>query len=123
MVAIFCMNPVNATQHFHIVATLFQHCYAVLGKKSSLRIVPCNITLKHDMFKSFKVEGKDLTSFTRHVVQSFGVDGWKRSKNASMDTEFSIRFWWGKKFILKCNDELISRLYAKLVVLSESSGL
>ena len=27
-----------------MVATFFQHCYAVLRKKSSLRIVPCNIT-------------------------------------------------------------------------------
>ena len=36
------------TQHiiatlFRMVATLFQHCYSVLRKKSSLRIVPCNI--------------------------------------------------------------------------------
>ena len=30
---------------FRMVATLFQHCYAVMRKKSSLRIVPCNITL------------------------------------------------------------------------------
>ena len=28
-----------------MVATWFQHCYAVLRKKSSLRIVPSNITL------------------------------------------------------------------------------
>ena len=26
-----------------MVATLFRHCYSVLRKKSSLRIVPCNI--------------------------------------------------------------------------------
>ena len=30
---------------FQIVTTLFQHCNAVLRKKSSLRIIPCNITL------------------------------------------------------------------------------
>ena len=30
---------------FRMVATLFQHCYAVMRKKSSLRIVLCNITL------------------------------------------------------------------------------
>ena len=30
----FATTIFNATQHFHIVATLFQHCYAVLGKKS-----------------------------------------------------------------------------------------
>ena len=30
---------------FWMVTTLFQHCYAVLRNKSSLRIVPCNITL------------------------------------------------------------------------------
>ena len=29
-----------------IVVTLFQYCIAVLRKKSSLRIVPCNITFK-----------------------------------------------------------------------------
>ena len=29
-----------------MVATFFQHCNAVLYKKSSLRIVPCNIALK-----------------------------------------------------------------------------
>ena len=29
---------------FPMVTTLFQHCNAVLCKKSSLRIVPCNIT-------------------------------------------------------------------------------
>ena len=28
-----------------MVATLFQHCYALLPSKSSLRIVSCNITL------------------------------------------------------------------------------
>ena len=27
-----------------MVATLFQHCYAVLRSKSTLRIVSCNIT-------------------------------------------------------------------------------
>ena len=30
---------------FRMAGTLFQHCYAVLRNKSSLRIVPCNITL------------------------------------------------------------------------------
>ena len=42
----------SATQRWNIVATLFrmvttlfQHCNAVLRLKSSLRIVPCNITL------------------------------------------------------------------------------
>ena len=29
---------------FRMVTTLFQHCNAVLRLKSSLRIVPCNIT-------------------------------------------------------------------------------
>ena len=29
----------------HMVATLFQHCNAVLRKKSPLQIVPCNISL------------------------------------------------------------------------------
>ena len=38
-----------STQHiistlFQMVATLFQHYYAALRKKSSLRIVPCSIT-------------------------------------------------------------------------------
>ena len=37
---------------FRIVTTLFQHCNAVLHQKSSLRIVPCNITftVKHMKF-------------------------------------------------------------------------
>ena len=34
------------TTLFRIVTTSFQHCNAVLHKKSSLRIVPCNITLR-----------------------------------------------------------------------------
>ena len=34
---------------FRMLATLLQHCYAVLPSKSSLRIVPCNITLKREI--------------------------------------------------------------------------
>ena len=46
----FATTIFNPTHHFNIiatlfrmVATLFQHCYSVLRKNSSLRIVPCNI--------------------------------------------------------------------------------
>ena len=47
----FVTTIFSATQHYNIVATLFrtaailfQHCNTVLRKKSSLRIVSCNIT-------------------------------------------------------------------------------
>ena len=36
---------------FRMVATLFQHCYAVLRKKSALRIVPCNIAFRQTASK------------------------------------------------------------------------
>ena len=38
---------------FWIVTTCFQHCNPVLGWKSSLRIVPCNITSKHKLHPFF----------------------------------------------------------------------
>ena len=51
----FAMTIFSATQRCNIVATLFrmvttlsQHCNAVLCWKSSLRIVPCNISLYID---------------------------------------------------------------------------
>ena len=71
------------------------------------------------MFKSFKVAGIDVVSFTR--FRSLSVDGRKRSENASMDTELPIRFCYEKKFILKCNGGLVGRFYAELVVLIKSS--
>ena len=53
----FATTIFSATQHYNIVATslrmvatLFQHCYAVLRSKSSLRIVSCNITFKPSSF-------------------------------------------------------------------------
>ena len=78
---------------FRNVATLFQHCNAVLGKKSSLRIiVPCNITLKvpnvivaetsYETIRSFIIllSGEGLTSFSinnflveKSKIKLFGV--------------------------------------------------
>ena len=58
----------NATHHFHIVATLFQHCYAVLGKKSSLRIVPCNITLKAWHILKLESRGKRRSIFDTFLI-------------------------------------------------------
>ena len=58
----FAMTIFNATHHFKIVATLFrmvatsfQHCSAVLRKKSSLRIVPCNIAFRKAVEKYFGI--------------------------------------------------------------------
>ena len=49
---------------FRIVATLFQHCYAVLRKKLFLRIVPCDTTLSltdiHGITKFFTKIDKRL---------------------------------------------------------------
>ena len=42
----FATTIFSPTQRCSIVATLFQHCNAVLRRKSSLQIVSCNITLK-----------------------------------------------------------------------------
>ena len=42
---------------FRMFATLFQHCYPVLRKKSSLRIVQCNITLKGKSYVCFDICG------------------------------------------------------------------
>ena len=48
----FATTTFSATQRcnivatlFRIVTTLFQHCLAVLRKKSSLRIIPCNTVM------------------------------------------------------------------------------
>ena len=82
----FATANFNATHHFSIVPTLLRSA----GQKILLANFPCNITLKHDMFKSFKVAGIDVASFTR--FRSLSVDGWKRSKNSSMDTELPSRF-------------------------------
>ena len=38
---------------FWIVTTCFQHCNPMLGWKSSLRNVPCNITSKHKLYPFF----------------------------------------------------------------------
>ena len=53
-------DDISATQRSNIVATLFwevttwfQHCNPVLGWKSSLRIVACNITSKHKLHPFF----------------------------------------------------------------------
>ena len=48
-----------------MVATVFQYCNAVLRSKSSLRIVPCKITLNHsnnDYLLQLKSSGMSLTS-------------------------------------------------------------
>ena len=72
---------------FRNVATLFQHCNAVLRKKSSLRIiVPCNITLKvsnvivaetsYQTIRSFIIllSGEGLTSFSINNRTNFLVE-------------------------------------------------
>ena len=53
----FATTIFSATQHYNIVATLlrmvatlFQHCYAMLRSKSSLRVVSCNITFRPSSF-------------------------------------------------------------------------
>ena len=53
----FATTSFSATQHYNIVATLlrmvttlFQHCYAMLRSKSSLRIVSRNITFRPSSF-------------------------------------------------------------------------
>ena len=79
---------------FRNVATLFQHCNAVLRKKSSLPriIVPCNITLKvpnvivaetsYETIRTFIIllSGEGLTSFSinnflveKSKIKLFGV--------------------------------------------------
>ena len=78
---------------FRNVATLLQHCNAVLCKKSSLRIiVPCNILLKvpnvivaetsYETIRSFIIllSGEGLTSFSinnflveKSKIKLFGV--------------------------------------------------
>ena len=56
----FAMTIFSATQHYNIVATcfrmiatLFQHCHAVLRSKSSLRIVTCTITFRQEIILPF----------------------------------------------------------------------
>ena len=53
---------------FRMVVTLFQYCIAVLRKKSSLRIVPCNITFKLPSLttKAKAYIQKSFTSRTRY---------------------------------------------------------
>ena len=72
---------------FRNVATLFQHCNAVLRKKSSLRIIfTCNITLKvpnvivtetsYETIRSFIIllSGEGLTSFSINNRTNFLVE-------------------------------------------------
>ena len=45
----------NAATFFRMVATLFQHCYAVLRKNSSLRIVTCHSRPQSPSFLAWSV--------------------------------------------------------------------
>ena len=88
----FSAQHIITTLLRNCVETLFQHCTAVLRKKSSLRIVPCNITLKvsnvivaetsYQTIRSFIIllSGEGLTSFSinnflveKSKVKLFGV--------------------------------------------------
>lgn len=56
----WCFQP--CCDNFSNVPTLLQHCYAALRKKSSLRILPCNITFipgKGDMVYRPSVQGPE----------------------------------------------------------------
>ena len=60
---------------FWIVTTCFQHCNPMLGWKSSLRNVPCNITSKHKLHPFFCLDHgnrlrRKIMGFFFHV-QSF----------------------------------------------------
>ena len=52
---------------FRMVVTLFQYCIAVLRKKSSLRIVPCNITFKLPSVTT-KAKASTQKSFTGRTL-------------------------------------------------------
>ena len=83
--AIDATTILNATHHvnivvtlFRMVATLFQHCYAVARKKSLLRIFPCYITLRE--------RNRDWG----HVHKNLGMFKTAVSKQCSFD----VRIYW-----------------------------
>ena len=74
----FATTIFSATQRCDIVTTLFQHCNALLRKTSSLRIVPCKITLSYLL-----------------------IHGWQQTKRMILKNSFELRL-----LFFKWNDPL-----------------
>ena len=84
----FATTIFSATQRYNIVATLiqmvatlFQHCNAVLRKKSSLRIVPCNITFKAnnaDYWKGDTPREHNVPLFAHDNIHCIKVFSWNQ---------------------------------------------